>query len=143
MSITATIAAMKTSIDIAWKAIEARDEMKLKEVKIALLDEVLSVREQALDLLQEKDALAQEKSRLENEIRRLKDHQADIQQNYERWTTMNGATVYRSKPGIALDGRTEYLCANCVSDGQKTYLQPQQGLLPHKCPRGHGAIALN
>ncbi|WP_186184489.1 hypothetical protein [Burkholderia gladioli] len=138
MTIATAITALRASIDIALKAIETRDEMKLREIKAALLDEVLSVREQALELTEARDALAQEKRLLESELARLKDHQADIEQNYERWTAGSGATVYRSKSGVASDGRTEYLCANCVAEGQKTYLQPYSGPRTYHCARGHG-----
>ncbi|WP_124076722.1 hypothetical protein [Burkholderia gladioli] len=142
MTILATVTAMRASIDLALKAIEMRDEIKLKEVKAALLDEVVSVREQALDLIQAKDQLAQAKRDLESELVRLKDHQADIQQNYERWTAMSGSTVYRSKPGVASNGGTEYLCANCAADGQKTYLQANEATRGLRCPRAHGSVTL-
>ncbi|WP_257757875.1 hypothetical protein [Burkholderia glumae] len=138
MAITTAIAALKGTYELVSTAIDARDYIKLMELKITMLQQIASVMDESAVLRESNTTLKQRLSEVESEMKRLQDTNADIENNYERVTLGFGATLYRSKPGVAKGNAPEYLCANCVSEGKKRYLQPVDLHGTFECPNGHG-----
>jgi hypothetical protein len=68
--------------------------------------------------------LMQRNRELEEDARKLKDFQSDFA-NYAVYQTRSGGICYRPKPGMPEAKLAVYVCANCKSDGVKTYLQPK------------------
>lgn len=149
MTISTALAGFKTSLDLLKNAIAARDDLKLAEARSTLLDRVIDIQNECLGLQEKqqmlidaKQALTERVAQLEQEIEKARSSAADIADNYEKWTSMSGATVYRSKPGVGANGSTEYLCADCATEGKKTFLKPTIVGRVFNCPAGHGHIKL-
>ena len=149
MDIAGALSALNATVELMKNAIGARDANKLTEAHSAFRQKYIEIQNQCFALTETCRTLAEEKAsetqramQLEREIARLRCHAADIAENYERWTFSFGSTVFRSKPGVTLNGGTEYLCANCVERGQKTYLQPRSHARELHCPEGHGQLRI-
>lgn len=136
MDVITTFTAIRGTLDALKTAVEIRDYTKAAEAQLPLLNQVLDLYQEAMKLSESNATLKKEVLRLQEEIGRMKDLKAEMNADYERYMTPGGATVYRPKDPSK---QFEYLCANCMSDGKKTFLQPTILGSVRNCPV-HGTI---
>jgi chromosome segregation ATPase len=140
-TVTATIAAVRASIDAVKAAVKMRDDRLVESILQEMNSKISSV-QAAYMALQEKHAAMTDSERdLKSKLRELEDQASDFA-NYEKSWTEHGGLLYRDK-SIAADAQHQlYLCANCMAAKVKTFLQPvDDGLFLH-C-NIHGRIRSN
>lgn len=143
--LSGALSALRGSLDMAKLAIDVRDSNKLNEARLAMNERLIDVTSSALALQEKQAALVHEKQALEAQIADLKrqvgEHEAwdrDLE-NYERTQTEGGAIAYIDKSTRNSASGPVYLCANCVAERKKTFLQPDQYRFWLECS-SHGKI---
>lgn len=132
--------------EIGKAVIGARDEAKRIELVAQLNEKTLAVQAIAsqafgqVDLLRdEKAALLQTKIDLEALVREMTDRKVEIEKYVlERLPT--GAVVRRRHEAGQPVEPPMYICANCATRGEVTFLQPTRGGTALACPCGHEPI---
>lgn len=138
-AITAAITGINGAVNLAKNAIGARDQQLLDKAETELTKQLLQVSQTALALVGENATLVQQNGKLEEENRKLKDFSGDLS-NYELYRTAEGGLCYRAKPEVPEAQLAVHLCANCIAEGVKTFLQPINGGFHLECRRGHGSL---
>lgn len=123
MSLAAAIAACRAALDTAKAAIAARDDRLIEDAVRDMKDRLMDVTDRALALQEKQSALADRERQLEEQVRDLQKRNADLD-NYELHRTARGGLVYRSKAPLEPGQAPVDICANCVAQGVKTFLQP-------------------
>jgi hypothetical protein len=123
LSLAAAIAACRATLDTAKAAIAARDDRLIEDAVRDMKDRLMDVTDRALALQEKQSALAERERQLEEQIRELQKRNADLD-NYELHRTARGGLVYRSKAPLEAGQVPVDICANCVAQGVKTFLQP-------------------
>ncbi|WP_127837612.1 hypothetical protein [Burkholderia gladioli] len=128
MTVTATIAALKNTIDLAKGAIAARDEMKLAEMQQSINDRVIDVQNAALALQEKQSAARDEIDELKEQLRAATARTADLERAvaermaYKLYAVSRGAFAYRSE----IEGEPEhFICQPCYDgpERRKTVLK--------------------
>ena len=136
MDVIAAFTAIRSTLETLKTAVEVRDYTKISEAQLPLFSQIFDLYQEVMKLTESNAALKKEVAQLHEEISRAKDLKAEIDADYERHMTPAGATVYRSKNPAK---QSEYLCANCVAEGKKTFLQPTILGSVRNCPT-HGTV---
>ncbi|WP_310474012.1 hypothetical protein [Sandarakinorhabdus sp.] len=114
MDVMAAVSGLKIAYDMAKGLNAATTQVQITEVKIALLEHIMSARE-ALSSAQAAEAeSARLIDELKQEIARLKDWSKEAQR-YQLINVRNGAMAYAPKPGLENGEPAHWLCANCFS----------------------------
>lgn len=143
--LSGALSALRGSVDLAKLAIDVRDGNKLNEARLAMNERLIDLTSAALALQEKQAALVQEKQALEAQITDLKRQVGDLEawdrdlEQYERTQTQGGAIAYVDKSTRDSASGPVYLCANCVAERKKTYLQPNEYRFWLECPT-HGKI---
>jgi hypothetical protein len=137
-SISGAITAIRGTIDIAKGAIAARDQSKLEAASRDMSEKMLDLLQTAGALEAERHAAVRRCAELEDENGKLKKVAQDLER-YDLHRTRGGGLCLRAKPGVHEAYLVVYLCANCGTEGKKTYLQPK-GRFNLQCPAGHPNI---
>lgn len=123
LSLASTLAAFRLAVDAARAALSARDDKLINDAISDMNDRFRDVQTRCLALQEKEFSLAQSERDLKEKVRQLEKRNADLD-NYEVHRTARGGVVYRSKTPLA-DGQAPIdICANCVAQGVKTFLQP-------------------
>jgi hypothetical protein len=123
MSLAAAIAACRVTLDTARAAIAARDDRLIEDAVRDMKDRLMDVTDRALALQEKQSALADRERQLEEQVRELQKRNADLD-NYQLHRTARGGLVYRSQTPLEPGQVPVDICANCVAQGVKTFLQP-------------------
>lgn len=120
--ITAGLSSLKAATDIIKGLNAANTQASINEIKIGLQERVFEARE-ALAAAQDAQATALHRiSELEQEIVQLKDWESE-KQRYQLYAIGGRAFAYVPKPGMENGEPSHWLCTNCFSRGQKSFLQ--------------------
>ena len=125
MDLIAALSGLSTAKNLLQSAIDARDFVKLQAAISDLNNRIIDLQNSCMATQQENATLTNSVRNLEEEIRKRKDFQEDLM-DYELRHTARGGLVYVNKNVMSTAGNSVYLCANCVNQGKKTYLQPDQ-----------------
>jgi microcompartment protein CcmL/EutN len=123
VSLAGALAACRATIDVAKAAIAARDDRLIEDAILDMKDRLMDVTDRALALQEKQSAQAERERQLEDKIRELENRNADFA-NYELYRTVRGGIAYRSKTQMTAGQDPIYLCANCIAQSVKTFLQP-------------------
>ncbi len=143
--LSGALSALRGSFDLAKLAIDVRDGNKLNEARLAMNERLIDLTSSALALQEKQAALVQEKQALEAKIADLERQVGELEawdrdlEQYERTQTQGGAIAYVDKSTRESASGPVYLCANCVADRKKTYLQPDVNRYYLECSI-HGRI---
>lgn len=149
MNLIAALSGQESAIDLAKAAIAARDDTLLAQARSEMLERVIDVQPECFDLQQTNQRLladAQAATARENalkaELQQVRDHAADIANNYEFRVGGMGSSYYEAKTADPRSNGKAYLCANCAANGRKTF--PHRATLGshYVFPAGHGNIQL-
>lgn len=143
--LSGALSAVRGTFELAKLAIDVRDANKLNEARLAMHERLIDLTSSALALQEKQAALVQEKQTLEAQIADLKRQvgcleawDRDLEQ-YERSQTQGGAIAYVDRSTRDSANGPVYLCANCVAERKKTFLQPDASRYWLHCSK-HGAI---
>lgn len=120
--IGAGLTSLKALGDLIKGLSAAHTQASIDEVKVALLKALLDAHTEADAHLAAKAAMAQRNHQLEQEIARLDDWDLE-KSRYALMAIDRGAVAYMLKPGLENGEPPHWLCANCFSRRQKSYLQ--------------------
>jgi len=143
--LSGALSALRGSFDLAKLALDVRDGNKLNEARLAMNERLIDLTSAALALQEKQAALVQDKQALEAQITDLKRQVGDLEawdrdlEQYERTQTQGGAIAYVDKSTRDSASGPVYLCANCVAERKKTFLQPDQYRFWLECST-HGKI---
>ena len=151
MALIETLTALKAGLDAAKSAVELHDQAKIADAVRSLTDEYMALQMTCMELLDANSKLAISKSEaiervseLEKQIDDSAAVNADVEANFEPITTAFGARVYQSKAPDKGSNARALLCANCASNGKKTFLQPSSATMgAFSCPNGHGSFRVH
>ena len=137
-TISAAISGFNAALKLAKEAIAARDQRLMEKAESELTKELLQITQAALALGNENTAIMQRNRDLEeqeSQAERVCERSVGVQENLYR--TRRGGVCYRAKTGVQGGDFPVCLCANCVAEGVKTYLQPTGAQSELECRRGH------
>lgn len=143
--LSGALSALRGTFDLAKLAIDVRDGNKLNEARIAMNERLIDLTSSALALQEKQAALVQEKQALEAQIADLKRQVGELEawdrdlEQYERTQTQGGAIAYVDKSTRDSASGPVYLCANCMAQRKKTFLQPDRYRFWLECAT-HGKI---
>ncbi|MDN7488503.1 hypothetical protein QZM35_12415 [Burkholderia sp. AU45274] len=126
MTVTAAIAGLKNTIDLAKAAIATRDELKLAEMQQSINDRVIDVQNAALALQEKQSAARDEIDQLKEELRKAKTTLAELErtqserEKYALHAVSEGALVYALKSDYVDQGvPSHFLCQPCFDGPEK------------------------
>ncbi|THJ52574.1 SlyX family protein [Burkholderia sp. LS-044] len=143
MTITAAIAGLKNTIDIAKAAVAARDELKLAEMQQSINDRVIDVQNAALALQEKQSAARDEIDRLKDELRETAAKLAEVEKKrtdraqYVLHELTTGVFVLASTMSDATGHPAHFICQPCMDNkAHKAVLQQTGtlGTIKLKCP---------
>ena len=121
-SVTAILGTFKSIKDVADSLVSLRDEHlimgKVAEINSKLIDAQHGI----FAVNEERSELAQTVSNLEKEITDLKAWNEVEKQRYQLVALATNVMAYQSKPAERGTEPPHLLCANCFTDGKKSYL---------------------
>lgn len=123
LSLTGALAALRAATDLAKAAFQARDDRLIDKVISDMNDRFMDVQSQCLALQEKQFSLVQSERELKEKVRQLEKRNADFD-SYELHRTARGGLVYRFKEPLESGNEPIDICANCVGQGVKTFLQP-------------------
>lgn len=119
--IAEAIAAISGIKTIADGLVSMRDETKVMETKLALMSQIMEIR-QALDALQDQlAAVKAEKAQLHQENLELQKRLNSVDE-YDLVELISGVHVLAAKPIDDTTHKPPYYCQACHSDGKKSVL---------------------
>ncbi len=119
--IAEAIAAISGIKTIADGLVSMRDETKVMETKLALMGQLMDIR-QALDSLQDQlAAVKAEKAKLQQENLELQQRLNAVDE-YDLVQLVGGVHVLTTKPADGTPHKPPYYCQACHSDGKKSVL---------------------
>jgi hypothetical protein len=122
IAIKSAVDGLKAARDIAKTAIGLRDAAMLQSKVIEMNDAIMAAQSSALDAQSEQFALIERISELEKEVARFETWETE-KQRYELKAVDRGSFAYVPKPGMQGSEPPHWLCANCYSNGHKSFLQ--------------------
>ncbi|MFE1574335.1 hypothetical protein ACFIQG_21445 [Comamonas odontotermitis] len=115
------IAALSGIKTIASGLVATRDEAKVMEVKLALMEQVYQVR-QALDSLQDEVATIKQQNRELDEKNRQLQKRLDAAHEHELFEVIGGVFVLAAKPIGGATHAPPYYCQTCHREGNTSTL---------------------
>jgi hypothetical protein len=139
--IAAAITGIRSALDLTKAMIGLRDAGAFRTKAIELQGIIMDAYEKGIEAREAHSAQLERVRALEAEIASLKDWNAE-KQNYDLKGIGEGAVAYMLKPDKRGSEPPHWLCPNCYSKGQKSFLNPTgahvgRGWI-HKC-NGCGA----
>lgn len=129
-TISATLASLKTSVDLVRTAVAVRDDAKLAEATQTINDRIIDVQNAALQLQEKQSAARDEIEALKDDARQLRARVADLEQKrnervqYRLHEFPKGVFVLASLESEDMTDPMHYLCQTCMDNrSQKNVLQ--------------------
>lgn len=122
MTVTAAIAGLKNTIDLAKAAIATRDELKLAEMQQSINDRVIDVQNAALALQEKQSAARDEIDELKEQIRASNAKVAELEEllneraEYKLHALTPRGFAYRY---VGTDEPEHYICQGCFDNKPK------------------------
>jgi hypothetical protein len=132
--IGAALTGIRASLDIAKAMVNLRDAESFRAKSIELQTVVLDTLEKAILAREAQTELGDRIRALEAEVAHLKSWDAE-KQNYELKKSGDASVAYMLKPDRRGSEPPHWLCPNCFSKGQKSFLNPASSSL--NVGRGH------
>ncbi|MBJ9673347.1 hypothetical protein [Burkholderia gladioli] len=142
MTVTAAIAGLKNTFDLAKAAVAARDEMKLAEMQQSINDRIIDVQNAALALQEKQSSARDEIDELKDQLRTANekiakmDQKRAVRDQYVLEQLTDGVFVLASiEPDTSPPGH--YICQPCMdNDNRLAVLQrtSKYGGIKLKCP---------
>jgi hypothetical protein len=137
--ISAAITSLKVAFDLAKTIIGARDEAIIREKVVALQNEILQARDQALTIQARDLEFLQQISDLKKEVADLKAWDAEKgKYQLTKLTEFSNVFAYTLKEQTAAGVKIHY-CPNCFQEGRLSILQAERRTAPIVdllvCPR--------
>jgi hypothetical protein len=124
--ISSGLAGIKTAIDVLRTTVNVRDDKMIEkaigDAEREINNRIIAVQGTCLALQGEVDGLMKKNRELEEEIRYLS-NQAAEEGKYELYHTRAGGVCYKLKDSMNPSGKPVYLCATCMGEGKKSFLQ--------------------
>lgn len=142
-TISATLASLKTSVDLVRTAVAIRDDAKLAEATQSINDRIIDIQNAALQLQEKQSAARDEIEALKDDARQLRAHVADLEQRrneraqYRLHEFPVGVFVLARLESEDMTDPMHYLCQPCMDNkSQKNVLQRSSsyGSVYLKCP---------
>ena len=121
--IAASVTSIRAALDITKAMVGLRDAESFRAKSIELQGVVLEAFEKAIEAREAHSAQADRIRALEAEVADLKAWGAE-KQDYELKPIGEGAVAYMLKPDKRGAEPPHWLCPNCFSKGQKSFLNP-------------------
>lgn len=127
-TVSATLAALKTSVDLAQKAIAARDEAKLAESTQLMNERVIDVQNAALQLQEKQSAARDEIEMLKDDLRTMKAKVAELEDwldqrsHYKLEQLAEGSFAYAYVPSSDDGTPMHWVCQGCMDSLSKKYV---------------------
>lgn len=137
--VTGALSAANAAVGLLRNAVAARDEKLIGDAEAQVKERFLALATQALELVAAHQTLMEEHRETKERLRTFEDFRAELEQ-YELCKTVRGGTCFRSKERKDPGQFFVYLCANCATKSEKTFLQESAGHTYLHCTRGHGNI---
>lgn len=118
----AAIASLKAAFDLSKAILDVGGAVKVQAKVFELQREILSAQSSAMGAQSAQSELLAEIEALKSEIQTLKDWSRDAER-YELKAIDSGAFAYMLKPGQENGEPPHWLCTNCFSNRQKSFLQ--------------------
>ncbi|RQU16260.1 hypothetical protein DF153_21225 [Burkholderia cenocepacia] len=143
MTVTAAIAALKSTVDLAKVAVAARDELKLAEMQQSINDRVIDVQNAALALQEKQSAARDEIDELKEQLRTANAKLAELERKrtdrdqYVLRELTTGVFVLASTVSDASGNPAHFICQPCMDNKSiKAVLQQTgtMGTIKLKCP---------
>ncbi|KWD07206.1 hypothetical protein [Burkholderia stagnalis] len=143
MTVTAAIAGLKNTIDLAKAAIAARDDLKLAEMQQSINDRVIDVQNAALALQEKQSAARDEIDELKEQLRAANakiselDRKRTVREQYVLEELAEGVFALASIDPDTSDHPPHYVCQPCMDNNSVTAILQQTGkygTIKLKCP---------
>jgi hypothetical protein len=121
--ISAGVTSLRAALDITKAMVGLRDAEAFRAKSIELQGVVLEALDKAIDSREAYAAQSERIRALEAEVASLKAWDAE-KQNYELKRIGEGSVAYMLKPDERGTEPPHWLCPNCYSKGQKSFLNP-------------------
>jgi len=121
--ISAGVTSLRAALDITKAMVGLRDAEAFRAKSIELQGVVLEALDKAIDSREAYAAQSERIGALEAEVASLKAWDAE-KQNYELKRIGEGSVAYMLKPDKRGTEPPHWLCPNCYSKGQKSFLNP-------------------
>jgi hypothetical protein len=119
--ISAGVTSLRAALDITKAMVGLRDAEAFRAKSIELQGVVLEAFEKAIEAREAHSTQAERIRALETEVASLKAWDAE-KQNYELKPIGRGAVAYMLKPESRNSEPPHWLCPNCYSKGEKSFL---------------------
>ena len=119
--ITEAIAALAGMKTIADGLISMRDESKVIETKLKLMEQIYEVR-QSIDALQDQISTLKQANRDLQDANLELQKRIDAMDEYDLIELIGGVHVLATKPADGKPHKPPYLCQACHSNGKKSFL---------------------
>lgn len=120
--VTALIAGIKGTIDIAKSLKSAHDAHTITQTQTEILEKLLALQAEALVLQEKHSALIQEKDELAKKLMQLEDW-AQTETQYQLKEVAPRIFVYIAESSTPSIENEPWYCANCFNQHQKSVLQ--------------------
>ena len=121
--IAAAVTGIRSALDLTKAMVGLRDAEAFRTKSIELQGIIMDAYEKGIEAREAHSAQLERVRTLEAEITSLKDWNAE-KQNYELKPIGEGAVAYMLKPDKRGSEPPHWLCPNCYSKGQKSFLNP-------------------
>ncbi|KVN17942.1 MULTISPECIES: hypothetical protein [unclassified Burkholderia] len=151
LTVTAAIAGLKNTIDLAKAAVAARDELKLAEMQQSINDRVIDVQNAALALQEKQAAARDEIDELKEQLRTANAKLGDLERalgeraEYKLHAVSERGFVYRF---VGQDEPEHFICQPCYDgpERRKTVLRftprGQYSVASYSCPTCRNIVRL-
>jgi hypothetical protein len=144
--IAAAITGIRSALDVTKAMVGLRDAEAFRTKSIELQGIIMDAYEKGIEAREAHSAQLERVRALEAEIASLKDWSAE-KQDYELKNVGDAAVAYMLKPDKRGAEPPHWLCPNCYSKGQKSFLNPTGAQVGRgwifKCPNCNAAPACN
>ena len=121
--IAAAVTGIRSALDLTKAMVGLRDAEAFRTKSIELRGLILESLDKAIEARETYSTQLDRVRALEAEVSSLKDWNAD-KQNYELRSIGGGTVAYMLKPDKRGSEPPHWLCPNCYSKGQKSFLNP-------------------
>ncbi|MGC0155008.1 hypothetical protein ACPRNU_21325 [Chromobacterium vaccinii] len=140
-SISAALGGLRTAVDLAKLAVEARDDQKIASAVQSLNDRIIEIQGVALQLQEKQASQLEQIQTLKDDKRELSarvadlEKQADEQNRYRLRELSTGVFVYAYEPVDGDAAPAHYLCQSCMDNkSQKAVLVRDANGTYERCP---------
>jgi hypothetical protein len=124
-AITALIQLAPSLAKLGGEIVAATDKAQANTQLIQFQQALIGLNSLIASVQQEKATLLQQKNHAEEELKRMKDWSAE-KQRYKLAPVYRGVMGYALQKAMSNGEAPHYLCANCFTSGQKSFLSPGQ-----------------